>query len=133
MWLWWSRLIFIPGVKQNAPPPQPIPAELVAANSWSEPPLAHAGQPFTAHFLCENRGGAASGSLVARLELDNGAQAAEVQVQSLGATQWVDIYWQFPGGLPKGDHWIYCYLDTKNAVTETNKINNVGYLGLVMT
>ena len=120
------------GNKPNAPPAPATPADLVALNTWMDPQFPAAGETFTVWFTCQNIGGKATGAFTARLELDNGAQAQDIAVTSLSPGEAQSIWWRLDGGLPAGDHWVYCYLDSTGIVAESTKANNVGYNGFIV-
>jgi hypothetical protein len=50
------------------------------------------------------------------LELDNAAQTADVSVNSLAPGEATDISWNFNEGLPTGNHFVYCYFDSKGVI-----------------
>jgi hypothetical protein len=61
-----------------------------------------------------------SGSFTIRFVLDNGADSGDVNVNSLNPNECTLAWWNFPRGLPSGEHYIYVYLSPGL---------NVGYIG----
>jgi hypothetical protein len=127
-----ARTIAVVGVKPKAPPSQPGPANLVALNVWDDPAGFNAGDPFTVHFTAWNAGGVASGAFIAHMDLDQGAQGADVNVPSMAPGEYRDVFWSFPSGLPAGDHYITIFLDYTNVVVESSKLDNSTSIGLVL-
>jgi hypothetical protein len=125
---WPMKGIGLLGQPQGAPLPVAGPPDIHQVSSSIDPQFPSAGQAFTVFFTCQNIGGKDTGDFVAHLELDNGAQAVDIDVSSLapGASNYV--YWTI-AGLPEGDHWVYCTYDWRGTVADPNRADNLGYLG----
>jgi hypothetical protein len=107
-----------------------LPANLAFINTWiiptEHPPV---GPQFIVFFSFFNGGGTATGSFTIRLQLDNGAAYRDVKAPSYSPGSSDSVFWDFPFGLPAGDHFIYAYLDVFNQVAEVSEADNVSYHG----
>lgn len=110
-----------------------LPANLAFLNTWITDSKGNLDEypsgPFAVYFSFINGGQTETGKFTIRITLDNGAESKELSAPSYapGATDFV--YWPFPNGLPKGNHFFYAYLDINNQVKEISKADNVTYHG----
>jgi hypothetical protein len=109
----------------------PLMADLFVQTSSYNPSLVHENEAFTVYFTFCNAGGAAAGPFKIRIERDGGEDSVEYQIAGLTPAACDTVSWDI-GGLTGSDHYFYAYLDPENAVTETTKANNIGYLGIIL-
>jgi hypothetical protein len=104
------------------------PANLAFINTWMQPTeFPPPNSPFIIYFSFFNGGGTETGKFLVRLQLDNGAAHTDISIGSYPPGAGDFVYWNFPHGLPAGDHFIYAYLDALNVVAEVNESDNVSY------
>lgn len=117
-----------------APTPGTQLADLAFVNTWMEPTEFPApGQKFTVIFSFINDGTAATGKFTIRLQLDGGGQVKDIVAGPYTPGAQDQVSWEFPNGLPAGDHYVDATLDIKNEVKEISKGNNVSHSGFIVS
>ena len=86
-----------------------------------------AGQNVIVNFSFGNAGTAATPAFNIRMQLD-GQATTNVPHPAMEPGAQNYVYWNL-GGLSRGNHYVYCYVDSNAQVTEQTKQNNVGYHG----